>query len=487
MSGHAVHPASRSIETQVVMPWLAAAGVYGLLMALGPRLLADPDTYSHIALGRWILDHRAVPFTDPFSQTMRGEHWVAFEWLSQVAYAAAHALGGWVAVVALAAAAAAAAFGLLTRFLLREWQPIPTLMALLAALVLVSPHILARPHVLALPLMVAWIAALIRTVDNGGTPPWRLLALMVPWANLHGSYTFGLAMIAAVACEALWYAPPARRRRVAQQWILFATLAFAASCLNPYGPEMILVTLRTAALGEALSIILEWQPQDFSRLGALEIIMLAGIGLALYRGVKLPPLRILMLLGVLHLSLAQSRHADLLGLLAPIFLARPLARQFASLAADPIRVPPRIGAWPSAAAGLLFLAVTGLAAARHDVIPAANITPANAIKSLDVAKAGPILNDYRFGGYLDFVGIPPFIDGRGELYGTAFTMRHDRALRLQDLPEFLQLLHEYRIGATLLAPATPAVALLDRLPDWKRVYADDVAVVHVRRTETSAQ
>jgi hypothetical protein len=33
----------------------------------------------------------------------------------------------------------------------------------------------------------------------------------------------------------------------------------------------------------------------------------------------------------------------------------------------------------------------------------------------------------------------------------------------------------------VLAPSTPAVALLDRLPNWKRAYADDVAVVHLRR------
>jgi hypothetical protein len=36
---------------------------------------------------------------------------------------------------------------------------------------------------------------------------------------------------------------------------------------------------------------------------------------------------------------------------------------------------------------------------------------------------------------------------------------------------FPALLDEYRISATLLAPSTPAVALLDRLPEWQRVYA----------------
>jgi hypothetical protein len=28
---------------------------------LGPQLLSDPDTYSHIALGRWIFEHHTVP------------------------------------------------------------------------------------------------------------------------------------------------------------------------------------------------------------------------------------------------------------------------------------------------------------------------------------------------------------------------------------------------------------------------------------------
>src|SRR5882757_1164610 len=166
MSDQIIHRSSRIADSQAAMPWLVAAGLYALLMLLGPRLLGDPDTYSHIAMGRWILEHRSVPTNDPLSLTMRGEHWIAFEWLSQVAYATVQSLGGWLGVVALAAAAASASFGLLTRFLLRHWQPVPALIAVLAAFVLVSPHILARPHILALPLIVLWVGTLIRVVDE---------------------------------------------------------------------------------------------------------------------------------------------------------------------------------------------------------------------------------------------------------------------------------------------------------------------------------
>jgi hypothetical protein len=469
-------------DSQAALPWLVAAAVYVLLIVLGPRLLADPDTYSHVALGRWILDHHTVPSVDPFSQTMRGEHWVAFEWLAEVAYAIAQSLGGWLAVVALAAAAAAIAFGLLMRFLVREWPPVPALIATLAATVLAAPHILARPHMLALPVLVAWVAALIRVLDNGRSPPWQMLPLMVVWANLHGSFTFGLAIIGPVACEALCNATATERPRVLRQWITFGLLALAAACINPYGPEMILVTFRTIALGPVLSTITEWRPQDFTHLGPFEVIMLACLGGALYRGVTLPPLRILMLLGVLHLGLSQSRHAELLGFLAPLFVARPLAEQFGFSTASRAFADTRIAAFASAIAGLAAISVTGLATARNDIVPAANITPANALKSFDAAQSGPILNDYDFGGYLDFVGIAPFIDGRGELYAPDFAIRYRQAIELKNLPGFLQLLDQYKFRATLLAPTTPAVAMLDRLPNWQRIYSDDVAVVHIRRT-----
>src|SRR4029079_16742888 len=310
--------AGRMADAHSVMPWLVVIGVYLLLTALGPRLLSDPDTYSHIALGRWILEHHTVPTIDPFSATLRGTHWVAFEWLSQVILAIAYALGGWTGVIALAAAAVAAAFGVLTRFLLREWQPNAVLVAVLSAILLTAPHMLARPHILALPVMVVWLATLIRAVDTRSAPPWRLLPLMVLWANLHGSFTFGLAMIAPIACDALWQSPKSKRWTVIRQWGLFAMLALGAACLNPYGPEMILVTFRTVALGAALTTVTEWRSQDFSHLGAFEMIMLGAFAFVLYRGVTLPWLRIVMVLGVLHLGLSQVRHADLLGMLAPI-------------------------------------------------------------------------------------------------------------------------------------------------------------------------
>ena len=38
----------------------------------------------------------------------------------------------------------------------------------------------------------------------------------------------------------------------------------------------------------------------------------------------------------------------------------------------------------------------------------------------------------------------------------------------------------YGVTWTILAPTSRAVAVLDMLPGWRRVYADRFAVIHVR-------
>ena len=447
-----------------------------MLLVAGPRLLADPDSYSHIEVGRWIIAHGALPASDPFSFSMRGAPWITFEWLSEVIYAGIYALAGWPGVVAIAAAAIALAFGLFTSFLLRELSPTLTLLMVMAAVVLLAPHMLARPHVFVLPVMVTWAAALVRCMDRAGPPPYRALPLLVLWTNLHGSVVLALGLIGPAVLEAVLREARSEWPRVLLRWLPFTALAVAASCLTPHGPEPLLMPLTTLGLGSALAWIAEWRPQDFSHIGGFELLLLGSI-FALSRGITLPVVRALVVIGLLHFALAQIRNADLLAMLAPLYLAAPLGRKFGGPAEDDAAVVSR----GLSLAGLgVLIAMSGVALAR-DVRPAPSVAPQAAIAKADLAKAGPVLNDYSFGGYLIFSGIPTFIDGRGELYGGPFINRYNRALALVDLVDFLKLLDEYKIGATLLAPSTPAIAMLDRLPEWQRVYSDDVAVVHKRR------
>jgi hypothetical protein len=476
MSDEVIRSAVKPFPARAALPWLVGAGVYALLLTLGPQLLNDPDSYSHIAVGRWIMAHGAVPTSDPFSFSMHGAPWIAFEWLSEVICAAVYALSGWAGMVVLAAAAIALAVGLLTRFLLRELSPTPALLMVIAAVVLLAPHMLARPHVLTLPIMVAWAAALVRCMDRRAPPPYWALPMLVLWANLHGSVVLALGLIGPAVLEALLDEKRSEWPRVLLRWLPFTALAVSACCLTPYGPDSLLMPLTTLGIGDALHWIAEWRPPDFGHFSAFEFLLLTGI-FALSRGVMLPAVRALVVLGLVHVAMAQVRNADLLAILAPLYLAAPLARQFGARAGDDAAGSAR--GMNLTALGVMIVA-TGLALVR-DVGPALHNTPEAAVANADLAKAGPVLNDYSFGGYLIFAGIPTFIDGRAELYGGQFIVRYNRDVSLADLRDFLNLLDEYKLGATLLAPDTPAVALLDRLPDWQRVYSDDVAVVHKRR------
>lgn len=464
------------LSSGIFWPLTVVGLCYLLLLALGSRLLSDADTYWQIAVGNWIIAHHAVPYVDVYSSTMAGKPWISSQWLAQVVFAEVYAYAGWTGVVVLSAAAIAGTFGLLTRFLLQKLAPTPALVMVAGGFVLASPHMVARPHVLALPVMVAWIAGLLRARDERRAPSWALLPLMALWTNLHGGFTFGLVFLAPLAFEALLQAPKAERPRVTLRWSGFGLAALAAACVTPYGPESILVTRRILDLGPALALIGEWQPQDFSQLAGFELVLLLGFGFALYRGLRLPPIRLLILLGLVHMALAHTRNGELLGLLAPLVIAAPLVPLVGR--AEPVE---RGSALPLLAlAAALTVATVALPQALA-YAPRAAITPARALEAIKAAGKTRIFNSYDFGGYLIFNHVAPFIDGRTELYGKDFVLRHDRAVRLQDVGGFLRLLADNHTDVTLLTPNTPANDLLDRLQAWQRVYADNVAVVHVRR------
>ena len=476
-----VNTAEDASPMRGLLPLWVGVLAYALLYLAGDRLLIDPDTQWQITVGQWILDHRAVPETDVYSFTMRGQPWISTQWLAQVLYAKAYAWAGWTGPVVLAAAASAATFALLARFLSRQLNESAAIVFVSVALALTAPHILARPHVLALPVMVAWIGGLIAAADRQGAPSFRLLPLMVLWANLHGGFVFGLVMIAPIALDAVVNAQASLRRPLVLRWAGFAAAALVASCCTPYGWNALLASRKILALGSALPLITEWRAADFGTLGPFEICLLGGIGLALLRGVKLPPLRIVLLLGLIHMALAQARAGEMLALLAPLVLAAPLARQIGGAdVAGPHAAAPARGALFAAVAAVLVTGTLAFASV-HRFAPNTTNSPVAAVAELKKLNLTRVFNDYDFGGYLIASGVAPFIDGRTELYGEKFFVDHNAASGLMEPENLFRLLEQYRIEATLMRTQSAATKLLDHIDGWQKVYADDVATIHLRK------
>src|SRR5262249_59404571 len=101
------------------------------------------------------------------------------------------------------------------------------------------------------------------------------------------------------------------------------------------GAESMLVTLRIFNLGDALSVITEWRSPNFQEQPMQELLLLLAIYLALSRGLKLPLIRLLIVIGLVHLFLRYARNAELLAMLAPLVIAPLLARQFPAIGAEP--------------------------------------------------------------------------------------------------------------------------------------------------------
>lgn len=455
-----------AVRQNLLIAFVAALAAYALV-AFTPQIFNDGDTYWHIAAGERMLDSRAVLFSDPFSYTFAGQPWNAHEWLSEVLMALAFRAGGWAGVALLFAASFALAAGLLSAQLGRFLAWRERAVAVVLALALMMPSLLARPHLLALPLLVLWTAGLVAARAGKRAPsPW-LWPVMTLWANLHGGFLFGFLIAGLLGLEALFAEPD--RMRTFRGWAVFGAGALAAASLTPHFVDGLLFPLRLVFITH-LANVGEWQPTSFTGLKPFELVLLGGFFLAATRGVKLPASRVLILLVMTHLALGHMRHQIVFAAVVPLILAEPLAN------AAPERTPRWAYAMAVAALVAITIARLTLPVARGG----AAVTPEAALAHVPQSVVhAPVLNEYGFGGYLIFVHVKPFIDSRAELYGDEFLKNYARIIAPE--PQALEAtLARYGIRWTLLKPDSPAVAVLDMMPGWRRLYADDVAVVHVR-------
>jgi hypothetical protein len=460
-------------------------GAYTQVLVFAGRVIGDPDTYWHIAVGRWIVAHRAVPHEGIFSATMPHVPWITQEWLAEIVLAGLFELFGWTGLVVATALCVAMALAMLLRVLLRSLEPVHALIATVLAYALTAPHVLARPHIFTLPILVAWVAALVRARGEDRAPsPWLAL-LMALWANLHGGYVAGVGLAALLGGEAVLLAAdwPARLR-AARGWAIFGALLVIAALVTPYGIEGLLLPFRMIQMNYALAQVTEWQSPNFQSLQPLELWIMLVFLAALSLGWRLPPTRLILLLLLLHMALQHLRFGELLGFCAPLLAASALAAQLSHRSDSlldrfmaSLAKPAGVGG--VALAGAVLLAISAVLVRSGGVHEAGGITPVAALAAVRANHVeGPVLNEYNFGGYLIFSGVEPFIDGR-YLYGDAFIKRYVEAMLLES-DQLPRLLEEYGVTWTLISPHRPAVVLLDHLPGWRRLYADDMAVVHVR-------
>ncbi|MFD1301845.1 hypothetical protein [Methylobacterium marchantiae] len=450
-----------------------------LVFALATRagqLLNDPDSQWHMAVGRWIVAHRAVPWTDLFSHTFAGAPWIAKEWASQVLLYGAYAGAGWWGVCMLTILVIAASLAGLHLWLARRISATAALMVVTAAFIVLGPHLLARPHVFTVPILLVWTMGLVTALERGRTPSLWLALAMAAWANLHGSYPIGLVIAGSLAGEGVFSGPRPEWIGRAVRWAGFLALATAASSLTPYGYAPFLVNLGLFNSGESLPFISEWQPLGLDGAGVIAGAMLIG-GIVILSAAprrNLFRLGLIALLGVMMIR--HSRFADLFVLAAPILVVGPALARFPRLRAEPARaVSMRWGLM--ILAGALTAFTTALLVSPR---LSAEMTP---LAALDAARSkgltGPVYNDYDFGGFLIRSGVPTFIDGRSDqLFLGGFMNGLHQALDAPGNERFAALLARHGVTWALVRREGLSADHLRRLEGWRLLHQDEVAAVY---------
>jgi hypothetical protein len=475
-------------RARALVPLCVGAAAYLFFLFVGETLLQDSDSFWQIKVGQWILDHHALPYTDLYSFTRSGQPWISTSWLSQVLFAAAFTQWGWAGPVILTILTIALSVAILVYLLDTHLESARSVLFAMLALFLSLHHLLARPHILALPVMVAWVGLLMTAADRKSAPSWTWLPLMALWSNLHGGFVLGLALIGPMALVAIWDLDSGAQIRLLLRWFLFGVAALIASCFTPYGWRTLLGATGILNLGELLSVISEWMPANFASFSAFEGALLGLIALGFYRGIVLSLPRILLILLLTWMALTHVRSIEAFAFLVPLVLAKPLGGTVAT------ETDVRGEIWPAryvTALGALMIVgaawtSTAIYMGHHRFTFTTTQTPVAAVDLLESRKAQRIFNAYQFGGYLISRGIPVFVDGRAELYGENFVMDFFKAVEAKKLDNLPRLLEEYRIDATLMVADAPAAQVLDHIKGWKRLYADDIAVVHVRDDRSDA-
>lgn len=446
-------------------------------VAFTGTVIVDGDTYVHVAAGQWILSHTQFIHTDSFSYTFRGTKWDAPEWLSEVLMAVAYRLASWSGVSAIYVAACGLTSFVLARRLLKQLDPLPAVILLWLAIACLAAGMSTRPNVLAFPLLALWTDGLVTAREKDEAPSLWLLPLMSLWSNLHASFLFGLVLIVPLAADA-FFEEESHRWVSLRAWSLFALGAFLASLINPNGLFGLIDPIRFM-LRPVLASIGDWGSSIFARIGPFEVALLLLIFFLVIRPTRIPLIRLVFILLIIHMALSQRRHVSIFAIVVPMLLAEPFALALHREVA-PIRGRRLPGSFAGAVATIAAIAILAVRIALPNAQPEDALSPRTALAHVPAKIAAlPVLNEDVVGGFLIWHHIPTFIDTRVEVFDDKFQDNY-RKLWEPDRGAILKTIQRYHIAWTIFAPKGPVNDVFDTLPGWRVLYADKNAVIHVR-------
>ncbi len=492
----------------LTLPRLLSALVFIAVFTMAVRVPADSDTWWHLASGRYIADHLAIPLTDPFSYTRLGAPWIDHGWLAQLVLYGLYALGSWAGL----ALAVAALVTLAWWFVYRQCEGNPYLRALAVVWGAITSSVIwaARPQLMSF-VLAACVAFLLDRYKRreGRLLPWLPLVMLL-WANVHGGFAIAfILMLCYLGGEAVnrltcHDKDPVLSNGQLLHLALVMVVCFVAVGVNPNTWQMWLYPFRTVGIGVLRDFIQEWQSPDFHQVWQqpfIVLVMLAVLGLGRAgRRADFTDLALLMVWAAA--ALLAGRNIAIFGLVCvPIVvrygtlaLQRQLevwrgvgwAQRWLDEAAHPLAGGRLLGIlnWlllivvVAAALGKIYLPLRP--GAVEDATHAA--MPVDAVAAIRVQRpAGPMFNSYNWGGYLIFTLWPDylvFVDGRTDLYDEEFLRDYLKTHGAED--GWQERLAHYDVRLVVVEANSVLARFLRLEPGWEEIFRDGMAAVFTR-------
>lgn len=517
-------------RTQRLLPsvadliFLAFLGVLAFTN-LSVRLLGDAGIGWHIRTGQLVLSNHAIPRTDPFSSSMAGHTWFAWEWLYDVVVGWLDQMAGLNGVVLFAAIVIAATFSWVFRLLVRRnTNLILALLLLLLAASASMIHFFARPHIVTWLFCVLWLWIL----DCSERPRRFLMLLplsMLVWVNVHGGFLLGFALLAIFWLSAIWQTcrlhedhfegilEKLRAGKRVRDLAGVAFLSFVATLVNPYGWKLHVHIYRYLSNRFLMDHIDEFQSPNFHGVAqkcfaALLLLTLVALSTHKSRANKNRPADLLLILFAAYSGLYAARNIPVSSLLL-IWVIGPklthvlssVSGRFAHRSNTPsqqrgsfLQRMQRIDAglrghlWPIAAIAIaVWASFHGGKAGSLPLMNAhfdANRFPVASVGYLERNNLpGPIFAPDSWGGYLIYRLYPQtkvVIDDRHDFYGEQFLKSYLKTIHVE--PAWQDFLLQYPANV-LLVPRSSALAnILMETPRWRLVYSDKVAALFAANT-----
>jgi hypothetical protein len=473
-------------------------------VGFGYRLLnSDGDLARHLRIGEVMLERGAMLREYPFAHTVTGRPFLAFEWGSEVVYAAVHRAAGLAGIAIFAGLLLALTYALLVRFLIRQGgDPLLAYVVSMAAAVLSAAHWLARPHLFTMFFVVVLLGLLER---RGRRTLWLYIPLFIVWANLHGGFFYGCILIGLYAVgelleglvsgdRAVWFAR-ARHHGIA------LGLALAASLVNPHGFALLAHVGGFFGNSAILQQTQEFMSPNFHTVnGKLFLLALLGIVAALAFSRRRPTVPVLLvLMANLAFSLISQRNIEFFALVALPLVVLHLDAEWRAL---PVlgRVKSVFqrehegsygGLSSAVVSGLLIvLVLCGGTVAGLELVPNRFDRKAFPVAAVERARAarleGRLYNHFIWGGYLLYAWPEQrvFIDGGTDYYGEEVFKEYLTVWYLD--PGWDEVLQKRDISLTLVPPRSRLAHELVGDRRWSVWYCDSTAAI-LRRPTTGSK